>query len=91
MSAVRPELDIPTFQIRGGDDYLEICGGAIRLADSSDGVIVLAFRPTPEERKVLADGGDIYVSLLTFGQRMQPILVTAGKEAMAQAYGVPTT
>jgi hypothetical protein len=50
--------------------------------------VLMAFRPTAEERARIADGEDIYVSLLTGGHAMQPILVLAGKDAAAHAFDV---
>lgn len=50
--------------------------------------VLMAFRPTDEERQRIATGEDIYVSLLTFGGLMQPILVLCGKHEAAAAFGV---
>lgn len=50
--------------------------------------ILLAFRPSDDERARLACGDDIYISLLTFGGPMQGILVLAGKEDAAAAFGL---
>ena len=47
-----------------------------------DGVSVLLMRwqPDAHERARLAAGEDIYVSLMTFGQPMQPITVQVGPD-----------
>jgi hypothetical protein len=45
--------------------------------------VVIAFKPSDEERAKLAAGEDIYVQLLTFGGRMQPIIVGVGPDCMA--------
>lgn len=50
--------------------------------------LVLAFRPTDEERAKIAAGSDVYVSLLTFGRPMQPIIVTVGEHETAAIYGL---
>lgn len=51
--------------------------------------VVLAFRPSDEERARIAAGEDLYVSLLTFGQPMQGVLVLVGEREMAGVYRVP--
>lgn len=53
-----------------------------------DNTHLLAFRLTEEERHRIFEGADIYVALLTYGGPMQPILVFAGKEQAAAAYGL---
>ena len=50
--------------------------------------MVLAFRPSEEERELLYLGEPIYVSLLTFGNAMQPVLVTVGAQVTAAMYEV---
>lgn len=50
--------------------------------------VIMAFRPSPEERQQIADGADIYVSLLTFGRPQQPVIITAGKELMARVFNL---
>lgn len=48
--------------------------------------LLMAFRPTPEERAAIGAGADLYVSLLTGGLPMQPILTLVGKESAAAAF-----
>jgi hypothetical protein len=50
--------------------------------------LLMAFRPTAEERAAISSGADIYVSLLTGGAPMQPILTLVGKERAAAAFGL---
>lgn len=50
--------------------------------------VIMAFRPNPDERQLIAEGADIYIALLTFGRPQQPIIVTAGKEVMAHVFGL---
>lgn len=50
--------------------------------------LLMAFRPTADERARIAAGDDFYVSLLTGGGPMQPILVFAGKDEAAHAFGL---
>lgn len=51
--------------------------------------VVLAFRPDAEQRARLAAGEAIYVSLLTFMQPMQGIILSVGPEEPAAWYNVP--
>lgn len=45
---------------------------------------VMAFRPSEEERKKIAEGADIYIGLLTFMKPQQGIIVQVGPEAIAE-------
>lgn len=40
-----------------------------------DGRVVSRWTPTSEQRKLLADGADIFLELLTFHQPLQPIRI----------------
>lgn len=42
------------------------------------GAVVTRWAPTAEERALLVAGVDVYVSQLTFGTPLQPLLVTVG-------------
>jgi hypothetical protein len=98
MKAVTPMLEAP--QLRVAEDQPQYTPVTVALMHNPDFIarqrrdgtrynaVVMAFRPSDEERAQLAAGADIYVSLLTFGEPQQPIIVTAGKEAMADVYGV---
>lgn len=44
---------------------------------------VMAFKPSDEERALIAAGGNIYVSLLTFMKPQQGIIVSVGPESVA--------
>jgi hypothetical protein len=58
-----------------------------RYSEKENGLL-LAFTPNDDDRQRIAEGADIYVTLLTFGKPMPPILVFAGKEQAAAAYGL---
>lgn len=97
MRAISPQLDpeqAPQVMIaEDQDEFLTVCGALVKangyaVPNGRYNVVVLAFRPNDEERARLAGGADIYISLLTFGQPMQGIIVAAGKEAMAATYGL---
>lgn len=84
---IAPALPIETQVIaEEQEEYKPVVAGLVRNPEFQsvrpDGVntLVLCFRPTPEERKRLAENDDIYIWLLTFGGPMQPIIVSCGKE-----------
>lgn len=52
---------------------------------------LLAFRPSEDERARIAAGEDVYISLLTGGGPMQPIIVLCGKHEAAAAFNVRAT
>ena len=43
---------------------------------TSDGYVVMCFQMTEEEKKKIAETGEIWISLLTGGGSLQPIYVT---------------
>lgn len=43
---------------------------------TSDGYVVMCFQMTEEEKKKVAETGEIWISLLTGGGALQPIYVT---------------
>lgn len=49
---------------------------------------LLAFRPNDDERRRIAAGEDLYISLLTFGGPMQGIIVLTGKHEAAAVFNV---
>lgn len=53
--------------------------------------VLLCFRPSDDERKRIAGGEDLYVSLLTLGGPMQGIIVSAGAEEPSLIYNVRRT
>jgi hypothetical protein len=93
MRMVRPKLDTHQVTIaEEQDEYKPVTAAFVRHPAYADvqgfNSLVLAFRPNDEERARLAAGEDIYVSLLTFMQPMQPIIVGVGAEATAAIYDV---
>jgi hypothetical protein len=102
MRMIRPKLVAPQITIaEEQDEYKPVTAAMVRnplyhagLTAVSDSQIVrangvvLAFRPSDEERAKIAAGSDIYVNLLTFLKPMQPILVDVGPENMAEWFGV---
>ncbi len=45
------------------------------VGDGSDRRVLSRWSPTPEQRKSIAEGADVYLQLLTFGQPLQPIIM----------------
>lgn len=52
---------------------------AERVGKPQTGQIITCWSLSPEELERVRETGQIYVSLLTFGQPLQPILVTVDK------------
>lgn len=95
MRAVRPKLNAPQVTIAEEQgQFLPITAALVRhpgypAVETPHGPmnsIVLAFRPSEEDRAALAAGADLYVSLLTFGRPMPGLIVHAGPEKAAVIY-----
>jgi hypothetical protein len=43
-----------------------------------DGKVITRWSPTPEERRRILEGEDVYLTVLTFNKPIQPQLVTIG-------------
>lgn len=52
---------------------------AIRVGNPRTGQIIVCWKFSPEELKRVQETGVIFVSLLTFGQPLQPVLVSVDK------------
>jgi hypothetical protein len=98
MRNIRPQLAIPTYTIaEEQEQYLTLVGGLLDVSnlpkdgDAKHNVVVLAFRLNDAEReRIFMSNADVYVTLLTFGNPMQPITVHVGKEEIAQHFGLRT-
>lgn len=63
--------------ISGGDSYEDL--PTARLVNRRDCPVVTRWTLTPEERQFIADGGDLYLTILTWHERsFFPIVPTAG-------------
>lgn len=98
MRMVRPKLDAPQITIAEEQEEFLPITAALVLNGQYPGVatehgplntIVLAFRPNDSDRQRLAAGEDIYVSLLTFMQPQQGIIVMVGERDASAIFGVP--
>jgi hypothetical protein len=95
---IDPELATEMVRVAEGQPEFKPITAALARAPQFDGVgerryntVVLAFRPTDDQRRAIAEGEDIYVSLLTFLQPMWGIIVTAGKHDMGYIYNLEPT
>lgn len=73
------------------EEYLPIVAARVRMRVtpmSTAAGLLFAFEPTKDERERIYNGEDIYISLVTFGEPMQPIMVMCGKEEAAQTFGL---
>lgn len=55
--------------------------------------VLSRWSPTPEQRQALAEGADIFLELLTFGNPLQPILMSVGEmgtEFVRESFKLPT-
>jgi hypothetical protein len=50
------------------------------VGSDRDRKVLSRWSPNPEQRKALAEGADIYLQLLTFGDPLQPILMFIGDD-----------
>ena len=46
----------------------------------ADGTVTTCWEFTPEEREIIANGGNLYLSQLTFNHPLQPLSPSVGKE-----------
>lgn len=58
---------------------VEKLGQDVRAFKSEDGTAVFCFELDEEERKKIAETGELWVALRTFNQPLQPICVTVNK------------
>lgn len=93
-----PEVDAPIVAVGAGQpEYNTIAGAQVThpqypfATELGWNTMLYAFRPDEAHREAIARGADVYVSLLTFGRPVSPILVHVGKEAAAAAYGITPT
>lgn len=94
LRAIAPELDAEVVSIAENQtEYRPIYAALTHqpgfFAPDGWNTIVLAFRPDEAQRAAIAAGEDIYVSLLTGGGPMQPIMVLVGKRTAGAAFNVP--
>jgi hypothetical protein len=92
---VRPKLDVRQVTIaEEQQEYLPVTAALVSNPEyptrpgRDHNSVVLAFRPSTEERARIAAGEDLYLSLLTFGGSMQPVILSVGQHETAAMYRV---
>ena len=75
---VAPRVGAPEVMMaQDQDQYLTVCVALITYSDQSQAVMT-RWRLSDEERALIAAGNDVYLTLMTFGQPMQPITMEIG-------------
>jgi len=81
--AVAPRVGLPEVTLAEEQpDYLPLTVAVWKDPAGQVGVLT-RWRPSREDLVRLAAGEDLYISLLTFGQPMQPMVVQVGAEGWA--------
>ncbi len=77
--AVAPRVGCPEETLAEEQaEYLPLTVAFVEYADGTRGTMT-RWRLDDAERAKLADGADLYLTLLTFGQPMQPIQLIIGR------------
>lgn len=79
MDSISPVFSEETVELEkvialGQEEYVPLIGLPVIYPDGNRGVAV-RFRLSPEEQKMIADGGDILITELTFGGKFTPISI----------------
>jgi hypothetical protein len=75
---VSPNVGLPEVTVAEDQhDYLALTAAVVEWRDGSRGILT-RWRLTDDERRRIAGGEDLYVTLLTFGQPMQPLGIDVG-------------
>lgn len=76
--AVAPRLGLPEVMMaEEQEEYMTLCVSPIQYEDGSSGVIT-RWRLDDEDRRRIAAGEDIFLTLLTFGHPMPPVAIQVG-------------
>jgi len=80
MSPVSPEFPDSQEVIFAKDqpEYAPLPAAIVKRDEGQ--AVVTRWRFTDEERAAIANGADLYLELLTFGQPLQPIRMLVGEE-----------
>jgi hypothetical protein len=94
MRPIRPKLTATQITIAEDQhEYLPVTAALVNhpgfplRPGQQHNAIVVAFRPTDEERAKIAAGADLYLEMLTFGGPITPIILDVGPENMAEWFG----
>lgn len=67
-------------------EYKTLCAASVTFSDGAQ-AMVTRWRLTDEERARVAAGEDLFVTMLTFGKPLQPILPEIGRPEWASGTG----
>ena len=77
--AVAPRVGCPEQMLAEEQtNYLTLCVAFVEYADGNVGTMT-RWKLDDDERAKIAVGEDVYLSLLTFGQPMQPVQMTTAR------------
>ena len=77
--AIAPRVGCPEIMLaEEQEDYLTVCVAMVAYNDGTVGAMT-RWVLSDEERAQVAAGEDVYLTLLTFGQPMQPITLEIGR------------
>jgi hypothetical protein len=89
MEPVKPELTLP-------EGWHEVIFAEhqpqytpLPVALRVDGRLVSRWRPTEDERKAIAEGKDVFLTVLTFNEPLQPVLLTVGGAPVVPMRAIP--
>lgn len=92
MRFIRPELKAPTVMVaEDQEEFMTVCAAMVH-APTDRGLVpahLLCMRFTDEERQAIAEGADLYLSLLTGGGSMQAVMPLVGKEQASAVFNIP--
>lgn len=86
MNPIKPDLKLGQDSIiaKNQPQYISLPS---EIARGPKGMTVLTrWQPTPEERVKIAEGEDVYLAILTFGNPLQPLLMTVGQAEMKEYF-----
>lgn len=79
MRMVSPDIGLPEVTLaQDQHEYIELTASVLHFNDGSQGLLT-RWRLSEEEKQRLVDGEDLFVTLLTFGQPMQPVHISVGR------------
>lgn len=84
---VNPPDSVPGRAVVLGREQPEYQALAAWRLDDELGTIVTRWQLTPEDRAAIAAGADVYITLLTFDQPLQPIAVALDPKEILERWG----
>lgn len=83
MRPVAPRVGLPEVTLAEEQaEYAPVTVAVVTYEDGTQGLMT-RWRPTEDERALIAAGADLYLTLLTFGRPMQPIHLKVGRPEWA--------